>query len=92
LDKHGVVTGPIYTIADIAEDPHFKDRNMVQRVEDETFGDMAVPGFAPRLTHSESEIAWLGPNEVGNHNAEIYGGLLGLSEDELRRLEDDGII
>ncbi|MBT3552417.1 MAG: CoA transferase [Rhodospirillaceae bacterium] len=92
LDKHGVVTGPIYTIADIAEDPHFKDRNMVQRVEDETFGDMAVPGFAPRLTHSESEIAWLGPNEVGSHNAEIYGGLLGLSEDELRRLEDDGII
>lgn len=92
LDKHGVVTGPIYTIADIAEDPHFKDRNMVQRVEDGTFGDMAVPGFAPRLTHSESEIAWLGPQEVGSHNAEIYGGLLGLSEDEMRQLEDDGII
>ena len=92
LDSHGVVTGPIFTIADIVEDPHYLDRDMVRNVDDDTFGELAVPGFAPRLTHSESEISWLGPQDVGSHNAEVYGDILGLSGDELRQLEDDGII
>ncbi|NQV57996.1 MAG: CoA transferase [Rhodospirillales bacterium] len=92
LDKHGVVTGPIYTIADIAADPHFKDRDMVRRVSDDFFGDMAVPGFAPVLSETASDIAWLGPPEIGSHNKEIYGGLLGLDDAELKRLKDAGII
>ena len=92
LNSHGVVTGPIYTIADILEDPHYQDREMVRNVEDDTFGELTVPGFAPRLTHSESEISWLGPQDVGSHNAEVYGEILGLNADEIRLLEDDGII
>ncbi|MEE2760150.1 MAG: CoA transferase [Pseudomonadota bacterium] len=92
LNSHGVVTGPIYTIADILEDPHYQDREMVRNVEDDTFGELTVPGFAPRLTHSESKISWLGPQDVGSHNAEVYGEILGFSADEIRLLEDDGII
>ena len=38
LDAHDVVTGPIYTIEDIANDPHFAARGMVRRVDSEHFG------------------------------------------------------
>ena len=65
---------------------------MVCRVQDDTFGDLAVPGFAPVLTESPSDVAWLGPQEVGAHNAEVYGGILGKSEDQIAELENDGII
>jgi formyl-CoA transferase/succinyl-CoA--D-citramalate CoA-transferase len=92
MDDFGVVVGPIYTIAEVAKDPHFNDRGMVRRVEDETFGDIAVPGFAPVLTESESDVAWLGPQEVGAHNKEVYSGILGLNDDELTELKNDGII
>ena len=92
LDDHGVVVGPINSIADLVEDPHFQAREMFLTVKDDFFGDFKVPGFAPRLTETESSVAWLGPPEVGAHNAEIYGDLLGMNEQELETLAADGII
>ncbi len=92
LDAHDVVTGPIYTIEDIANDPHFAARGMVRRVDSELFGDMAVPGFTPQFSETPPDIAWLGPDTAGEHNAEIYGGLLGMSDDEITDLKAQGII
>lgn len=92
LEQHNVVVGPIYSIADIANDPHFKARNMVQRIEDPRYEDIAVPGFAPQLSGTPSEVAWLGRAEPGEDNAEIYRDLLGLDDAEMRQLKDDGII
>ena len=92
LDKHGVVSGPIYSIEDIANDPHFQARDMIQRYQDDDLGDIAVPGFVPVLSETKSEIAWLGSSEVGAHNEEIYCGLLGMTPAELQELENDGII
>ena len=45
----------------------------------------------PRLSASPGSVRSLGP-EHGEHNDEIFGDLLGLSPDDLRRLRDDGII
>ena len=92
LDEHGVVSGPIYSIEDIANDPHFQARDMIQRYQDDDLGDIAVPGFVPVLSETKSEIAWLGSSEVGAHNEEIYCGLLGMTPAELQELENDGII
>ena len=92
LDKHGVVSGPIYSIEDIANDPHFQARDMIQRYQDDDLGDIAVPGFVPVLSETKSEIAWLGSSEVGAHNEEIYCGLLGMTPAELQELKNDGII
>ena len=92
LEKHNVVVGPIYTIADIAEDPHFHARGMIQRIEDERYDDIAVPGFAPKFSNSESEIAWLGRAEPGEDNAQVYRDLLGMDEAEMESLRKEGII
>ncbi|MEE2746832.1 MAG: CoA transferase [Pseudomonadota bacterium] len=92
LGKFGVVTGPIYTIEDIAKDPQFAARNMIRYMEDPDLGKIAVPGIAPSLTHTAGDIAWLGPQEVGSHNKEIYGQLLEIGEDQLRELSNNGII
>ena len=92
LDEHGVVVGPIYTIADIAQDPHFQARDMIHRMDDPDFGDIAVPGVVPKLSESAGEISWLGTQKPGSHNQEIYGDLLGLDDNELAELQNDGII
>ena len=44
------------------------------------------------MSETDSTIAWLGPPEPGAHNREVYGTLLGIVEDELATLEQDGII
>jgi crotonobetainyl-CoA:carnitine CoA-transferase CaiB-like acyl-CoA transferase len=92
LDDNGVVVGPIYTIADVAADPHFKARNMIRRETDEFFGEIAVPGVVPILSETGGDVGWLGSPEPGSHNEEVYNGLLGFSIDELAELKNDGII
>jgi crotonobetainyl-CoA:carnitine CoA-transferase CaiB-like acyl-CoA transferase len=92
LDENGVVVGPIYSIADIANDEHFKARDMIHRMNDPVFGDIAVPGITPKLSETPSEIAWLGSPEPGSHNQEVYGDMLGFDEQELEDLKNDGVI
>ncbi|MDN2568311.1 CoA transferase [Aquibium sp. A9E412] len=92
LEEHGVVCGPIYSIADIAADPHFQARDMIVRRQDERFGDIAVPGVAPKLSETPGDVAWLGAEQPGKDNDEIYGEVLGIGADELADLRDQGII
>lgn len=92
LDDNGVVCGPIYTIEDIAKDPHYMARDMILEVEDEVFGTLSVPGIVPKLSETAGEVRHLGRDEVGSDNAVVFGDLLGLSEDELARLKHDKII
>lgn len=91
LDRQGVVNGPIMSIADIATDPHFKARGMVEEFADPRFGTLAVPGIAPQLSATPGRIDWLGPAEVGAHNREIYSKL-GFSDEELDGFSARGII
>src|SRR5690606_12742895 len=49
MDKWGVPCGPIYTIADIWADPHFRARGMILTMEDPELGPIATPGIIPKL-------------------------------------------
>jgi crotonobetainyl-CoA:carnitine CoA-transferase CaiB-like acyl-CoA transferase len=91
LERAGVPAGPIYSIADIARDPHFLAREMLVRMADPVLGDVLIPGVTPRLSASPGAIAWTGPG-LGAHNDEILGGWLGLAEAERARLAREGVI
>ena len=92
LEANNVVNGPIYTIADIAADPHFQARDMILRRPDPRFGDIAVPGIAPKMSETPGDVSWLGADKPGRHNAEVYGELLGIGSKELEGLESDGVV
>jgi crotonobetainyl-CoA:carnitine CoA-transferase CaiB-like acyl-CoA transferase len=83
--------GGIFTAADIAADPHYKARGNVVTVPDEEEGTVTMPGVVPKLAATPGRIAFAGP-PIGQHNAEIYGGLLGKSDAELAALKADGVI
>ncbi len=91
LDEAGVPTGSIYSIADIAKDPHFQARNMIQEREIEGIGSIKIPGVVPQLSDTPGGTEWLGP-KLGEHNLEIYGGLLGIDEATLKEWEANGMI
>lgn len=92
LNDAGVVCGPIYTIADIFEDPQYRAREMLLEHEDEDFGAFVGPGIVPKFSATPGRVRWSGPAREGSHNAEIYSGLLGLPDDELAELEAEGIV
>lgn len=92
LNEAGVICGPIYTIADIFEDPQFQAREMLLEHEDPEFGTFIGPGIVPKFSRTPGRLRWSGTWDEGSHNSEIWGGMLGLSEAELGALKDEGVI
>jgi crotonobetainyl-CoA:carnitine CoA-transferase CaiB-like acyl-CoA transferase len=92
LNEAGVICGPVYTIADIFEDEHFWAREMLLKHEDPEFGEYVGPGIVPKLSETPGAVRWSATWEEGSHYREIYGNLLGLSDDELTALKAEGVI
>ena len=86
-----VPCGPVYAIDEIFADPQYRARDNIRIVQDGRAGEVAVPNVVPRLAETPGRVDWLGP-ELGAHNEEIYGGLLGLGPERLRELEAAGVI
>jgi formyl-CoA transferase len=55
------------------------------------FGDLAMHNVAPHLSETPGIIHSCGP-DLGQHNTDVYGGLLGLSSENLQDLKDRGVI
>lgn len=84
LEDAEVPSGPILSVADIFQHPHYQARGLLESV---TVNGQAVtlPSLAPRLADTPGETRWPGP-KIGQHNQEILGERLGLSDAELRQL------
>ncbi len=92
LNEAGVICGPIYTIADIFEDPQYRARDMLIEHEDPEFGTYVGPGVVPKLTRTPGAVRWSAKWEEGSHNQEVYGGLLGLGDEEIAELREEGVL
>jgi crotonobetainyl-CoA:carnitine CoA-transferase CaiB-like acyl-CoA transferase len=90
-ERGEVPCGPVAAIDELFDNPQYAARQNIRRIVDERVGDLAVPDVVPRLTDTPGQIDWLGQS-VGQCNAEVYGELLGLSEDELATLAATGVI
>lgn len=92
MNENGIVCGPVYTIADIFQDSQFAAREMLVEMQDPELGTIVAPGVVPRLSETPGEIHWTGSWQLGCHNREIYGGLLGLAERDLAALVEEGVV
>ena len=87
-----IPAGRVYRAPDMLADPHFQARGAIIEVETERFGPLKMQGSFPKLSGTPSGVRRPAPATVGQHNAEIYGGLLGMSEAELEQLAASGVI
>jgi crotonobetainyl-CoA:carnitine CoA-transferase CaiB-like acyl-CoA transferase len=92
LSEAGVVCSPVYTVADMFEDPHFRAREMIVRMDDPELGEIAAPGITPKLSDTPGHAGAAGAWEIGDANSEIYRERLGLTDDEIAGLREDGVI
>jgi crotonobetainyl-CoA:carnitine CoA-transferase CaiB-like acyl-CoA transferase len=90
--KRRLLAAPINSVADIAADSQLKARDYFVEVEHRGLGrSLTLPG--PFAKMSVTPIGPAGPApQLGEHNHEIYGGLLGRSAEELVRLQAAGAI
>ncbi|MFN8556713.1 MAG: CoA transferase [Dehalococcoidia bacterium] len=85
LEAAQVPFGPVNTIADIFADEQFAARRNLVATPDPVYGSVPIPGVVPKLSATPGAIYAPAP-EVGQHNDEIYRGLLGISDEEMAHL------
>ncbi|MGO2030968.1 MAG: CaiB/BaiF CoA transferase family protein [Glutamicibacter ardleyensis] len=86
LDAAGVPAGPIYTAEDIATEPQYTARNMIQKFDvstgEEILENVGFPGIVPVIGGASLPIRSLGP-DLGEHTEQILGQLLGMDKSEI---------
>ena len=87
----GVPCGPIMSIADMAQDEHYRARGSFRTVADHRSGPLRVVDTVPRLSATPGGIDHLG-RALAQDNDYVFRELLGLAEDELAALTARGII
>lgn len=90
LEEARVPSGPIYNVEDMFNDEHFRARGLFEQVEING-KPLKIPAILPKLDRTPGQTRWPGP-ELGSHNQQILGSLLGLSENELSSLAEEGVI
>lgn len=91
FEQAEVPVAPSITIADIFENPQYAARGMIETVADPALGTLRMQGVTPKLSATPGSIRRPAPL-LGEHNAEVYGELLGLSRTEIARLREEGVL
>ncbi len=86
-----IPTGPVNTMQDVVDDAHLRARQYFTTVERDDTGPLTSPGAPYRLSQTPWAIRRPAPR-LGEHNAEVYCGRLGVSREELLLLGQTGII
>ena len=60
VNEAGVVCAPVYTAADIYDDPYFRERDLLVSYEDEVHGTVSAPGVVPKLSGTPGSVRQAG--------------------------------
>jgi crotonobetainyl-CoA:carnitine CoA-transferase CaiB-like acyl-CoA transferase len=91
LRKDRVPCGIVNTIDKLPDDPQVKHRKMIRYVDYPGLGKLPVPGIPLNLSATPGDIGSRAPT-LGEHNEEVYCGLLGFSKRKLKELKNKGLI
>jgi crotonobetainyl-CoA:carnitine CoA-transferase CaiB-like acyl-CoA transferase len=80
-----------YDVADICADPHIRARGDLVQVEDPVLGPLLMQGLHAHFSATPGAVR-SGAPRLGEHNGEIYGGLLGLGSEEIAALRAEAVI
>ena len=90
LDNASVPAGRIYTVADIASDPHYQARDMLQQVQMDDGSQLMVPGIVPKLSRTPGSHRRNAPG-IGQDSDQVLAEM-GLSSEQIKTLKAQGIV
>lgn len=89
---HGIPAGKIYRAPEMLADPHFAAREAIIHMPHPRWENLKMQNVFPKLSRTPGAVRSIAPETIGQHNAEVYGGILGLSGGEMKDLAARGII
>jgi CoA:oxalate CoA-transferase len=89
--RHRIPLAPVRGVDEVMHDPGMHERGFLAEIEHDEIGRITVP-TSPLRFHGADPVPLMPSPKLGQHNQEIYGGWLGLSEAEIGELKDGGVI
>ena len=89
--RHRIPLAPVRDVNEVMHDPGMHERGFLAEIEHDEIGRVTVP-TSPLRFHGADPVPLVPSPKLGQHNAEIYGGWLGLSQDEIAALKSDAVI
>jgi formyl-CoA transferase len=90
LDDAAVPAGRIYTVADIATDPHYLARGMIQQISMHDGTTLSVPGVIPKLSRTPGSLGRNAP-DIGQDTVNVLQDM-GLTSMQIQTLKEKGVI
>jgi CoA:oxalate CoA-transferase len=87
----GAACGKVNDVLDILNDPHARARELIKKVKDEKMGELSIPGSVLKLSKTPGEVRTAGPL-LGANNTDVYCGMLGYTEEDIKRMKEQKII
>jgi crotonobetainyl-CoA:carnitine CoA-transferase CaiB-like acyl-CoA transferase len=91
LAQAGVPAAPVNNVAEMVADPQVQAREMFVERDHPVYGRLTTTGTPLKLSQTPGRVRWLAPMP-GEHNEEIFCGLLGHSKDDLARWRAEGVV
>jgi CoA:oxalate CoA-transferase len=91
LKNAGVPCVKVPTFDEVCNDPQLLSREMIIEVEQPVSGKVKTPGSVFKFSKTPGNVKSPAPFH-GEHNLEVYSGMLGYTEKEITKLANDGII
>ena len=91
FERHEATLAPVYDVAQIFEDPHYRARGAIVSVDDEELGPTRVCNVFPRFSRTPGRIQHLGPGTPGAQTDEILQAL-GYTEEDVAELRRRGVV
>lgn len=91
FEEAGAAIAPVYSAADIVQDPQVQALEMLTEVDDPDFGSILMHNVAWRMSETPGAIRWTG-RELGADTREILVDELGVDPDRFQQLIHEGII
>jgi len=91
LQKAGVPAGPVLDGVEIHEDPHLWEWGYWMKMNHHEVGERQIPRMPVRMS-GVPEPNYSLPPDIGQHNREVFGGVLGLSDAEIQMLMEQKVI
>ncbi|MFQ5831025.1 MAG: CoA transferase, partial [Candidatus Methylomirabilia bacterium] len=89
--RFGFASAPVATSRDHYQDPHLRARGTVWQLDDPIYGEVVEYGPVPKLSETPGRLKWAG-KPVGLDNDYVLTAILGLSREEIQKLEAKGVI
>ena len=91
LGEHEIPCSPVPSLDQVINDPQLIERDMITEVDQELSGKVKVPGSIFKMSKTPGNVKFPSPIH-GEHNVEIYSGLLGYTEEQMAQLSEQGVI